>query len=71
MRRPFALKLPSASETLVAVVPDGSCTIVTEAPATGPLSLSIVPRTDDVVSCAITGVETEAAIDNAAALAAK
>ena len=50
---------------------DGSCSMVTLAPTTGPPAVSTVPRTDEVVSCAIAGVAVTAAIESAAAPAAK
>ena len=53
MRRPWAVKLPFASVAVVLRVPDGTCTITTSAPDTGPPSAVTEPRIVEVVSCAI------------------
>src|SRR6185312_3318767 len=55
-RRPCAAYRPSAPVVVILVVPDGSCTICTVAPATGwPLASSTRPLIEDEVSWASTG----------------
>jgi len=51
-RRPLAAKVPSEPEVVLSVVPEGSWTTVTVAPAIGPFGPSTTPRTADEVSCA-------------------
>jgi hypothetical protein len=53
--------VPAEFVVLVLVVPEGVCTMVTVAPATAaPASEFTLPRTEDVVSCAMTTPEEAA-----------